>query len=62
LEIKDEGHGLPAHLRDHQEALAASGVGIAGIQQRVHELGGQMQIESEDRGTRIVVNLPIPEE
>jgi signal transduction histidine kinase len=40
----------------------ASGVGIAGIRQRVRELGGKMQIESEDRGTRIVVNLPIPEE
>jgi signal transduction histidine kinase len=40
----------------------ASGLGIAGIQQRVRELGGQMQIESEDRGTRVVVNLPIPSE
>jgi signal transduction histidine kinase len=62
LEIEDKGHGLPAHLRDQQEALMASGVGIAGIRQRVRELGGKMQIESEDRGTRIVVNLPIPEE
>jgi PAS domain S-box-containing protein len=62
LEIEDEGRGLPKHLRNHNGALAASGVGIAGIQQRVRELGGEMQIESEDRGTRIVVNLPIPEE
>jgi PAS domain S-box-containing protein len=59
LEIEDEGHGLPAHLRDHEAALLASGVGIAGMQERVRELGGQMKIESEDRGTRVVVNLPI---
>lgn len=60
LEIKDEGSGLPAQFRRHPEAMAASGVGIAVIQERARELGGQMLIESEDRGTRIVVNLPIP--
>jgi len=61
LEIEDEGHGLPAHLRERSAALAASGVGIAGIQERVRELGGEVRIESQDRGTKIVVTLPVSE-
>jgi PAS domain S-box-containing protein len=62
LEVVDEGSGLPEHLRDHSEALAAAGVGIAGMQQRVKELGGNMQIESRERGTRIALTLPIAKE
>jgi PAS domain S-box-containing protein len=61
LEVRDEGRGIPAEFRDHHSALIASGVGIAGIEHRVRELGGKMEIESSDRGTRIAVTLPIPE-
>jgi PAS domain S-box-containing protein len=61
LEITDEGRGMPQELRDSPNALLASGVGIVGIQQRVRELGGRMEIESHDRGTRLVVTLPVPE-
>jgi len=62
LEVVDEGIGLPIHLRDHGEALAAAGVGIAGMRQRAKELGGSMQIESQNRGTRMAVTLPIAKE
>jgi len=61
LEIEDEGRGLPAHLRERNAALVASGVGIAGIQERVRELDGEVRIESQDRGTKIVVTLPVSE-
>jgi PAS domain S-box-containing protein len=61
LEVQDEGRGMPQELRDHQSALLASGIGIAGIQQRVRELGGQMEFQSVDRGTQLAVTLPIPE-
>ena len=60
LEIEDEGRGLPDDLRE-KTALAAAGVGIAAIQQRVRELGGQLHIESTERGMRIVVIMPILE-
>ncbi len=61
LEVEDEGRGLPSHLRERSAALAASGVGIAGIQERVRELGGEVQIGSEERGTKIIVTLPVSE-
>jgi PAS domain S-box-containing protein len=59
LQIEDEGRGMPGHLRGREEAMAAAGVGIAGIRERVRELGGRVEIQSEDRGTRIVVTLPL---
>jgi two-component system NarL family sensor kinase len=60
LEIEDDGRGLPEDLRE-KTALTAAGVGVAAIQQRVRELGGQLQIQSRERGTSIVVTMPILE-
>jgi PAS domain S-box-containing protein len=59
LNVVDEGIGVPAHLRGNEEALVASGLGIAGIRQRARELGGQMQIESSNSGTEVTVVLPL---
>jgi two-component system, NarL family, sensor kinase len=61
LEIEDEGRGMPAHLRDDRNAMPSAGVGIAAMQQRVKDLGGEMEIQSGDGGTTIVVSLPITE-
>jgi two-component system NarL family sensor kinase len=59
IEIADHGRGLPAGLRDDREALLASGVGIAGISERVRELGGELTIRSTDNGTTLRVTLPV---
>ncbi|MEK6374795.1 MAG: PAS domain S-box protein [Acidobacteriota bacterium] len=59
LEIEDEGRGMPEDLRADEGALASAGVGIAAMQQRVTELGGRLQIQSQDRGTRIIVTFPL---
>jgi PAS domain S-box-containing protein len=58
LEIEDEGHGMPRSLRDDETMLAAYGVGIAGMRERVREHGGQMHIRSHDSGTIVSVTLP----
>jgi signal transduction histidine kinase len=58
IEIADEGRGLPAALRDDHNALLASGVGVAAINERVHELHGDMSIHSSDKGTILTVTLP----
>jgi PAS domain S-box-containing protein len=59
LEIEDEGRGMPPALRSDQGMIRASGVGIAGMRERVSELGGRMQIQSRDEGTMIRATLPI---
>ena len=59
IEIADHGRGLPAGLRDDRDALFAAGVGMAGINERVRELGGELTIRSGDDGTTLSVTLPV---
>jgi PAS domain S-box-containing protein len=61
LEIEDEGHGMPEPLRQHETLFLASGVGIAGMRERVREHGGEMHIRSQDTGTVVSVTLPVDE-
>jgi glucose-6-phosphate-specific signal transduction histidine kinase len=42
-------------------ARASPGVGLAGMRERVRELGGQFVIRSCDPGTLISVSLPFSE-
>ena len=60
LEIEDRGHGIPeaslAHIM-RREGLA--GVGIAGMSERIAQLGGCLEITSSDQGTTVRVRLPL---
>ncbi len=51
LEIKDEGRGIAAGARP--------GVGIQGMRERVENLGGELQVESNGGGTRVRAVLPL---
>ncbi|MCU1245017.1 MAG: domain S-box, partial [Acidobacteria bacterium] len=59
LEIEDEGRGILQELRDEPSALFAAGVGIPGMQHRLLEFGGHLEIVSRDSGTRLSITLPI---
>jgi two-component system NarL family sensor kinase len=52
LEVHDAGTGIPkeklAHMRNQTGEL---GVGIAGMHERLHQLGGRLEIESSASGT-----------
>jgi signal transduction histidine kinase len=49
LEIEDRGHGIPkASLKQHQRR-GCVGVGIAGMSERVEQLGGSLEITSGDQ-------------
>ena len=52
--VEDDGVGLPEEHR--------FGLGLIGMSERVHTLGGLMRMEPRpDGGTRIEVLLPLPE-
>jgi PAS domain S-box-containing protein len=53
LTVRDFGRGLP------RNAMAKSGVGIAGIHERAKELGGTLIVESASPGTLLRVRLPV---
>jgi signal transduction histidine kinase len=38
------------------------GVGIAGMRERLRQLGGQLEIRSSSKGTTVIAVLPRPQE
>lgn len=62
LEIADNGKGIPEErLRRLREDDSATGVGLAGMRERVRELGGSFAISSAMPGTTITVAIPVPQ-
>ncbi|HZQ25772.1 MAG TPA: sensor histidine kinase [Terriglobales bacterium] len=60
LEVRDYGRGMPLEVLSSIAPLAAhSGVGLAGMRQRLHELRGTLEIESADPGTRLRATIPL---
>ena len=59
LRVKDHGHGMPGGvLQSLREDGVGGGVGLAGITERVREIGGRLEINSSAMGTEIVVRVP----
>jgi two-component system, NarL family, sensor kinase len=60
FEIADHGCGIPeGTLKLLNSGTALSGVGIAGMRERVRQLGGLMKIHSGLDGTAVRVTLPM---
>lgn len=60
LEISDNGSGIPEErLARLRESADHSGVGLAGMRERVRELGGEFEIRSNHHGTTVSVRVPI---
>jgi signal transduction histidine kinase len=57
LEIKDQGVGIPPQKLE--SAAKASGVGIAGMSERLRDLGGKLQISSDSNGTSVTASIPL---
>jgi len=59
LAIKDDGRGIPRKLvKRLMEGAAEAGVGIAGMRERMRELGGSLEIKSDRTGTTLVIRIP----
>jgi signal transduction histidine kinase len=60
LEIRDFGRGIPAHqLARLSRASAHTGVGLAGMRERLNELNGNLEIESDSHGTSLRAIVPL---
>jgi two-component system, NarL family, sensor kinase len=59
LEIRDFGKGISAErLHLLREASAETGVGLAGMRERLRELNGKLEIESDGHGTIMRAVVP----
>jgi signal transduction histidine kinase len=62
VEIADKGKGIPPEKREEMSSSSgAPGVGIRGMRERLRQLGGTLEIDSNGSGTVIAVRLPIAE-
>lgn len=63
FEVADDGRGIhPDRLQRLQHSDGGAGVGIAGMKERVRELGGKLSIRSGQDGTTVCVSLPMSRE
>ncbi len=58
LEVQDQGKGMSAQKLSEIQSQG-SGVGIRGMRERLRHFGGLMEIESNQRGTKISFNFPL---
>jgi signal transduction histidine kinase len=60
LKVKDNGRGLPIDvLETFRNDGTGGGVGLAGMTQRIREIGGRLEINSHSQGTEVVARVPI---
>lgn len=60
LSIRDYGKGIPENILERFRKNGTNvGVGLAGIRERIKELGGVLKIDSTNSGTLMTVSIPI---
>ena len=60
LQVRDYGRGIPTELISHLgDPVRHSGVGLAGMRERLNELNGRLEIQPADPGTRLLAIVPL---
>jgi len=60
LAVRDFGRGMPEEIvRTFREHGSGVGVGLSGMRERMNELGGNLEIASDQHGTIVVATLPL---
>ena len=59
--MQDEGKGIPPEKLSEMAATGVPGVGVRGMRERIHQLGGRLEISSDGqgKGTTVMVKLPV---
>jgi PAS domain S-box-containing protein len=55
LQVRDRGQGMPLEAASDVRMV---GVGIAGMRYRIHQLGGTLEIQSNQKGTTVTAAVP----
>lgn len=64
LQVADQGKGLPAEIlrQGAQNWEASLGVGLRGMSERLRQLGGELKVFSNERGTEVCATVPVHKE
>jgi signal transduction histidine kinase len=60
MEVEDWGKGIAPAMLDDFRRKTGTGVGLAGMRERVDDFQGEMDIASQGRGTLLTVQMPLP--
>ncbi len=59
VEIKDRGKGIPVEKQWALSSAQQGGVGFRGMRERVQQLGGRLEIHSDEHGTIVRATMPV---
>jgi signal transduction histidine kinase len=59
VQVSDQGKGIPSGQLISMSLEASHGVGLSGMRERVRELGGTLDIQSNQHGTTVTAELPV---
>jgi signal transduction histidine kinase len=63
LSVSDHGKGMPITvLQQFNQTTTGTGVGLAGMRERINEFGGRLTVESAGAGTVLVATIPLRED
>ena len=58
--VQDRGKGIQFKRQSELNSTGRSGVGFRGMRERLRQLGGSLEIQSDANGTVIAATLPLP--
>jgi PAS domain S-box-containing protein len=59
LEVSDAGKGIPLDKQFELKSSGTVGVGFRGMRERIRQLGGVLDVNSNGNGTSVTITLPI---
>jgi signal transduction histidine kinase len=59
LAVRDTGQGIPQPILERFFESGAAGIGLAGMRERVADLGGELRVQSNDNGALLTATIPL---
>lgn len=59
VEVQDKGKGIPSEKCAAMDSGSSLGVGIRGMRERLRQLGGTLEVNSNGEGTVVIARLPL---
>ena len=59
VEVRDAGKGIPLEKQKTLRSSQQGGVGFRGMRERIQQLGGRLEIYSDERGTIVKAAMPV---
>jgi len=59
LAVRDAGRGIPDQILERFQGTGDAGIGLAGMRERVADLGGELRVRSDRKGTLLMASIPL---